>query len=312
MKNKEKYTRFCTEEPELPVFHHFKWLDAVCDGRSNWDVVLLEENNEVIASMPLFYKKKYVIGQPPLTPYLGPYIKFPEGQKTVTEHGYERDVLEALIENIPDFKSLKMNFLPERKNWLPFYWSRFRQTTRYTFILKDLKPDHLFSNMKGSVRRQIRKASKSIHVDFKDDIELFYQINTYSFARQNMSMPYSLNFLKQLDQVVRQQRIILFARDEQNNIHAALYILWDKERAYYLMGGMKPEFRHSGANTLLFWEAFKYVSSFVSEFDFEGSMIKSIERFFSSFGAVQTPYFQIYKDNRTMPEKMLSELKSRL
>ena len=312
MKNQEKYIRFCTEEPELPVFYKPKWLDVVCEGRNNWDVVLLENNNEVIASLPLFYKKKNRFGQPPLTPYLGPYIKFPEGQKSVSKYRYERDVLENLIEKIPDFKHLKMNFLPERKNWLPFYWNGFKQTTKYTFILKGLKPEQLFNNMKGSVRRQIRKASKSIYVDFKDDIELFYQINTCSFARQGMSIPYSLHFLKLLDQVVCQQRIILFARDGQNNIHAALYVLWDKERAYYLMGGLNPEFSHSGANTLLFWEAFKYVSSFVSEFDFEGSMIKPIEQFFSSFGAVQTPYFQIYKDNRSMPEKMLSKLKSRI
>lgn len=312
MDNIDKYIKFSSAEEQLPIFHQPYWLDTVCGGRKNWDVILLEKGNEIVAALPLFYRKKRILGQPPLTPYLGPYLKFPEGQKYVTKYCYERDLLEELIMKIPSFKYVKMNFLPERKNWLPFYWNGFSQTTRYTFILRSLESNYLFDNMKGSIRRQIKKASKSVHVDFNDDIELFYRINTYTFARQNLNNPYTLDFLKHLDQAVKNQRIILFGKDNQNNIHAALYLLWDQDRAYYLIGGINPEFRNSGANSLLFWEALKYVSSFVSEFDFEGSMIQPIERFFSTFGAIQTPYFQISKDNRTMPVKILSGIKHKL
>ncbi len=309
MKNQEKYTRFCKEEPELPVFHRSEWLDAVCGGRSNWDVVLLEKNNEIIASLPLFYKKKKIIGQPPLTPYLGPYIKFPEGQKSVTKYRYEREVLEALVGKIPDFNYLKMNFLPERTNWLPFYWNGFNETSHYTFLLNMNKQLSL-DEMKGSIRRQIKKASKSVQVEFSDDIDSFYQVNKLSFERQKMNIPYNLDFLKRLDQAIQDQRTILFGKDDQENIHAAIYILWDYHRAYYLMGGLNPDFQNSGAKPLLFWEAIKYVSSFVSEFDFEGSMIRSIENFFSSFGATQIPYHCVWKDNRSVPVKLLSNLKS--
>lgn len=310
MYNKEKYIRFCEKETELPVFHQPNWLDAVCDGRDNWNVVLLEKNDEVIASLPLFYKKKKIMGQPPLTPYLGPYIKFPEDQKSVTKYRYERDVLEALAERIPRFKYLKMHFLPERKNWLPFYWHGFSETTRYTFICNNLKKQLSLDEMKGSIRRQIKKASKSVQVEFSEDIERFYQINKLSFERQQMNIPYTLSFLKRLDRAVKDQRAILFGKDNQQNIHAAIYILWDNNRAYYLMGGLNPDFQNSGAKPLLFWEAINYVSSFVSEFDFEGSMIRSIENFFSSFGATQVPYHCVYKDNRSIPIRLLSNLKS--
>jgi len=308
MENKEKYIRFCKKESELPVFHHSDWLDAVCGGRSNWEVVLLEKNKEIIASLPLFYKKKNRIGQPPLTPYLGPYIKFPEGQKSVTKYRYERDVLEALIKNIPEFNYLKMNFTPERINWLPFYWNGFNETSHYTFLLNINKQLSLYE-MKGSIRRQIKKASKSVQVEISDNIEHFYQINKLSFERKKMNIPYSLNFLKRIDQTVKDQRAILFGKDNEGNTHAAIYILWDNKKAYYLMGGLNPGFQNSGAKPLLFWEAIKYVSSFVYEFDFEGSMIRSIENFFSSFGATPVPYHCVYKDNRSVPLKLLSSLK---
>lgn len=310
MKNQEKYIRFCEKEKELPVFHCPEWLDAVCGGRDNWDVVLFEQNDKVVASLPLFYKKNKIMGQPPLTPYLGPYIKFPEGQKSVTKYRYERDVLETLIEKLPEFKHLKIHFLPERKNWLPFYWHGFSETTRYTFIFDNFNKQLSLDEMKGSIRRQIKKASNSVQVEFSDDIEHFYQINRLSFERQQMNIPYTLSFLKLIDNAVKDRRVVLFGKDAQQNTHAAIYILWDNQRAYYLMGGLNPDFQNSGAKPLLFWEAIKYVSSFVAEFDFEGSMIRSIENFFSSFGATQVPYHCVYKDNRSKPKKLLSNLKN--
>ena len=59
------------------------------------------------------------------------------------------------------------------------------------------------------------------------------------------------------------------------------------------MGGGDPEFRNSGATSLLMWNAIQFASTVSQIFDFEGSMIESVERFFRGFGAVQTPYFSI-------------------
>ena len=41
------------------------------------------------------------------------------------------------------------------------------------------------------------------------------------------------------------------------------------------------------------WDAIERLSGQVNAFDFEGSMIEPIERFFEVFGAAQTPYFHI-------------------
>ena len=311
MLEKQTYLRFAVQERLLPVFHQPYWLDTVCGGTANWQVICVRRGEDIVATMPLYFKKKGVIGQPPLTPYLGPYIKFPEGQKPLTKHQYEREVLTELISNIPPFRYLKFNLLPERTNWLPFYWNYFSQTTRYTYRLYDLNLERLFDQMKGSLRRQIRKAEKSIKIEFSDDIELFFKVNRFTFNRKKMPMPYSLEFLKRLDGAVKNQRAIMFGKDEKGNIHAGLYLLWDEKRAYYMMGGIHPDYQNSGANPYLFWQAIKYAACFVQEFDFEGSMIRSIENFFASYSAEQTPYFTIFKDNRSFLRKMVVFLKSR-
>ena len=72
-------------------------------------------------------------------------------------------------------------------------------------------------------------------------------------------------------------------------------VVIDSMTAYYLMGGALDEFLKSGVMSLLLWEAIKYNSDKVGCFDFEGSMNKGIESFFSSFGSVQTLYFELNK-----------------
>jgi hypothetical protein len=87
----------------------------------------------------------------------------------------------------------------------------------------------------------------------------------------------------------RAQSRILIAEDAQGRAHAGCYLVWDSESAYYLLGGGDPELRNSGAMSLVMWEAIRFSAEVSDSFDFEGSMIESIERFFRAFGALQTP-----------------------
>jgi len=48
---------------------------------------------------------------------------------------------------------------------------------------------------------------------------------------------------------------------------------------------------------LIQYESIKFALENNKQFDFEGSMLESIEKYFRSFGAVQKPYFQITKIN---------------
>ena len=76
-------------------------------------------------------------------------------------------------------------------------------------------------------------------------------------------------------------------------MHAVAYVVWDEHAAFYLLGGADPELRTSGASSLLLWEALQRARSRTDVFDFEGSMLAPVERFFRGFGAVQTPYLRV-------------------
>ncbi len=99
-----------------------------------------------------------------------------------------------------------------------------------------------------------------------------------------------------------------YVQDKDRKIHAAIYIIWDSNSAYYLMGGSDPDLRNSGATSLCIWEAIKFSSTVVKKFDFEGSMIEPVERFFRAFGAKQMPYLRISKTTSRLL-KLLKALK---
>lgn len=317
MTPKDKYRKLCKTESSIPIFSKDWWLDAVCGG-NNWDVVVIEKGGDIVAVLPFYMKEELGFKQiimPPLTQTMGPWIKYPERQKYVRKLSYEKEIMNLLIKQIPYFHSFEQNFHYSVTNWLPFYWKGFKQTTRYTYRIEDLKDlDIIWNGFRENIRTDIRKAKRKVCVFSNSSIEQFFQINILTFTRQGLAIPYSIEFIKHIDEVSLKNNVrkIFFAKDAKNRIHAALYLIWDDASAYYLLGGDDPELRNSGANSLIMWEAIQFASTVTLSFDFEGSMIEPVERFFRAFGAKQVPYFKILNDNMPLYGKALINAKSNL
>jgi hypothetical protein len=310
--SKNKYIEFCNIENGIPIFSQPWYLDIFC-GSNQWDVIIIEKNNEIIASMPYYYLDND-IQMPRLTQNMGPFIKNAE-LKTDKILTIEKEICNQLISNLPEFKNFHQNFSPKITNWLPFYWKGFKQTTRYTYVLENIKnKDVIYKNFRENLKRDIKKASKNLKIRTDLPIEVIFDLLNKTFERQNIPNPYPFSSLKLLDQKAQSNNQILkiFALDEQNNVHSAVLIVWDRERAYYLISGSDPDFRGSGANSLLIWESIKFCSEFIDIFDFEGSMIEPIEHFVRGFGATQVPYFSVTKNNYNKKEEFLMKVFSKI
>ena len=233
-----------------------------------------------------------------LTQTMGPWLKYPDSLKDSTILSFEKKIMTNLIDQLPENIFFVQNFNYSITNWLPFFWKGFKQTTRYTYVIEDISdPDKVFNSFKSEVRFQIRKAQKLVQVYSDDNLKEFFKIHCKTFKRQHLDSPYNLEVLKKIDKICKSRncREILFAKDEQERIHCAIFLVWDANSIYYLMGGQDSELRSSGAQSLLIWEAIKRYHTIAKCFDFEGSMVESIETFFRKFNPVQKPYFQIYK-----------------
>ncbi|MGN8225763.1 GNAT family N-acetyltransferase [Gracilimonas sp. BCB1] len=282
------------------IFHQPWWLEAVAPG--HWNIVKVEKGGQVFASMPYIIKKKFgmnLITMPPLTQTLGPWIK-PLPGKYSTQLSKEKELLNELIDKLPKFHFFRQRFHYSQKNWLPFYWNGFKQTTRYTYVLEDISnPDKIWDNMQGNIRREIKKASDVVHLEVTDDPNVMWDLWNLNFEHKGQEVQTNYEDFIRIDNACAEHnaRKIFLAKDKHGNLHSAMYLIWDEQSAYYLIGGANPEYRTSGAASFLMYEAIKFASDKTKRFDFEGSMIESVERFFRGFGGVQTPYFEITKSN---------------
>ena len=298
---KELYKVLCEQEKSIPIFSQPWWLDSVA-GEDDWDVCLVEKGGQVMASMPYVIKNRIgfnLCSMPTLTQTLGPWIR-PSTAKYVKQLAQQKKLMNQLIEQLPHFDYFLQNWHYSQTNWLPFYWKGFKQSNSYTYVIEDLSDlDKIWSNFQENIKGDIRKASNHFNLSVDDSLSVtdFLELNKKVFVRQNKHAPYSEEFVQNLDRscIERSSRKIFTAIDADGRKHASVYIIWDKDSAYYLMGGGDPELRNSGATSLCMWEAIKFASTVVNKFNFEGSMIEPIERFFRAFGAKQKPYYTITK-----------------
>jgi lipid II:glycine glycyltransferase (peptidoglycan interpeptide bridge formation enzyme) len=302
MLNKEKYRLHCEKEKTIPIFSQAWWLGAVCDDA--WDVCLVEKGGEIVASMPYVIKKRYgfkLLTHPSLTQNLGPWFKSSQAKysKILSQ---QKDLMEALIDQLPNYDYFNQNWHYSQTNWLPFFWRGFEQSTKYTYVIEDLSDiDQVWSDFQENIRREIRKAENKHNIKVRTDLPIkdFITLNEMTFSRQGKVAPYSADFVIKIVEAAknRNQCRWFIAQDESGQNHAGVLMIWDEQSAYYIMGGGNPELRNSGATSLCMWEAIKYASIVTQRFDFEGSMIEPIERFFRGFGAKQKLYFTISKTN---------------
>jgi len=118
------------------------------------------------------------------------------------------------------------------------------------------------------------------------------------FERQRMQILFSFEMLERIDNRINKKKcgIKLFALDENDEVNASAYLLWDTERIYYWLSGENPGKRKDGAGFLLVWEAIKIANrSSRNYFDFAGSMIETIAEVRRQFGAKQVRYSRLYK-----------------
>lgn len=285
------------------LFQEPWWLNAVAPGE--WDEVVVKHAGQVAARLPFVRRRRLGstwLLQPKLTKWLGPWLR-PSTAKLTNRIAEEKELMQELIDALPQFDLFRQSFAPEVTYWLPFYWRGFSQTTLYTYRLSDLtNRASLWAALRENIRREIRKAEKIVTVRSDLDIDCFARVWALTFARQGARLPVSIDLLRRLDLACAQRncRRMFFAEDAHGRIHSVAFLVWNENCAYYLLGGSDPSLRNSGAGSLVMWEALAFASTVSRQFDFEGSMIESVERFFRAFGGRPVSFFSLSKLSRQM------------
>ncbi len=298
-----RYREWCATRP-MPVYMNDWWWDVVAPG---WQVALFQNGQGILAAWPYHIYNTYgfkVLGNPPLTPYSGPVLNPPADLGARNQTSFQEKVVEGLKASMPAVSYTDVDLPPDFHFFLPWKHAGYTLTPRVTYLL-DLKPglEVLQEQCKPTLRRQIKNAEKELTVVETADASVFFDLHSQSIRRQGAAFKYNKKLVQQLldAAVQRGQGTVLMAIDATGAVHAAMFLVWDDACAYYLAGGLNEALKGSGAMSLLLWHAIKKAKEKdIPCFDFEGSMVPSVERFFRLFGGNVHTYYKITRSTSVL------------
>ena len=271
--NKQKWDQCIDGASNGLIYGFSNYLDAMA---SNWDALML---NDYEAVMPLPCKKKFGINyiyQPAFTAQLGVFGNNPG-----------KDLVTRFLQCVPEkfrYWDFSLNHGNELANELYFY-------KRVNYVL-DLGSDYntLYSNYRQNIKRNIKKA-----IAYNCTIETDISIEPIIELAKEQSGAVSENDFerfKQLFSHLKEKQLAktyaVFSHNRQ--LLASAAFVFSHNRAYYILVGNHPNGRTLGCSHALIDAFIKDHAGQNLLLDFEGSDIRSLAFFYSSFGAKEENY----------------------
>lgn len=279
-----------------PIFLEDWWIKALL-GEALREI--LWEKGGVQAYWPMESRSKFglkILNTPDLAPYLGPWFDFPKDVGMAKRETYLKEGVEALMQQLPDHDVLLARIHPDFEYFLPFVWQGCQLSPRVTYRLPaDLDLDHVTHGMRSNVKRNLKKAGSIVETREGNSVDPLWELGLKTFERQEEKPHFHREDLHRIYEacIHRNSVKLIEAVDEKGSLHSTAMFLKDAERVYYYKGGSDPELRESEAFSAVLWEGIKWSRELGLEFDFEGSMIEPVERFFRSWGARRTVYYEL-------------------
>lgn len=298
-KDYEKYTTLNTEYGT--IFTSLNFLNLFKDIATPYGIY--QNDGQLIGGFYLAINKRRnikLLWSVPFAPYIGPFYK--EEQKSyVAQLDFQKTLNTELAKFIDGLKypvvSLKLSY--NITDTQPYTWNKFKVVPNYSYILNlDQTEDQIWENMASENRNDIRKGEKEgLKVNQTTDYNMVYELIKKSYNRKNVSG--NETSLKKIlfDFANKENSFAMICLKEGEPISTS-FCLTDKHAAYYLLGGYDEKKKHHSAGTMNIWEAIKFSKKLgLYKFDFEGSMLPEIEKYFRKFGGKLTPLYRINKAN---------------
>ncbi len=276
--DKEKWDQCIAQSPNGLIYAYSWYLDAMAE---QWDALVLNDYETV---MPLTWNKKYGICylyQPYFCASLGIFSKQP--------------VTESIVENF-------LQSIPKRFRYWDFYLNQqnlfsiheYPMTERVNYILS-LNQDYeiIFSGYRTNLKRNIKKAEDNnllvkSGISADDIIELALQT---MIRISDIKPEHFHRFKKVIGAASLYQKVETIGIYSNNNdLLASAVFLFSNNRWYYILVGNHPNGKTLGASHYLIDRFIQLHAGENTVLDFEGSDIRNLAFFYSSYGAVTETY----------------------
>lgn len=282
--DKEKWdkTVFSAKNGLPYVFSRF--LDAVSE---NWEALIVADYQYV---MPLPVKKKFGIKyamQPLFCQQLGIF-----SQETITQ-----EVVNEFVKAIPyNFFAFQLNYQNVCKG---------EKLPNLILSLSD-SYEKIKQNFSENTKRNIRKTENfglSVKMINNDEFLSFWKAENFSKFPQNFAV---------LEKIINSKNdfVKLYSVENQQNTTIATNLILETEKRII---NLAPTSNLEGKEKSAMFFLLNYLIEKNAEkdiiFDFEGSQIENVARFYKGFGAKNEPYFFIQKNRPKWLIKVIQKLK---
>ncbi len=295
--NDEKYVALAKSHGS--VFNSPDWLKLF--GKNLVLIGINNANNELIGAF--FYSSSVKLGlkyalTPSYTPSIGFVIVNPAQNKS-NAITFEKEVHEAIskyfISN--NYALVSIAFPVTVTDTQVYFWKKYKVIPNYTYHLSlHQEPDAIFEQFTSERRKSIKKAEKDqLSIQLCSDYKIVFDLICKTFERKQKSINEA--FVKKiLFDFANDKNSFAFVAYDKNTPIATTFIIHDQNVAYYLFGGYDSKFKHHGAGPSCMWQSILKAKQLgLKIFDFEGSMLPEVEKYFREFGGEIKPYYTIHR-----------------
>ncbi len=306
---------FCKHaEPEIGVFGSKKWLSAY--GSKLNLIGIYKDEHQLIGGFYFLKTKKYgftFLKLPPYTPHCGLFF-ISESKNKSSVNNFAKEIITEVCTYITNQKSALtvLAFPSAIIDLQPFIWEKYKVVPNYTYrISLSASMDDIKAHFDSKNRNVINKAIKEEVV-----------VNENSLSQKELAT-FFINALNTTDANVYDNELknifskfsdssnsFSMAAIKNNELLGVVFCIYDKNNCYYLLGGVNKNSGVQGVNNLLVQKSIEKAKDLgCKTFDFEGSMLKGVEKFFRSFGPELVPFYTVNKAK--LPIEMLLKFKKR-
>lgn len=301
-------------EQTLGVFGSKKWLSVY--GSRLTLVGIYKDEHQMIGGFYYLKTKKYgftFVKLPPYTPHCGLFFNTDSKNKS-SINNFSKEIVQEVCNFFSGQKAALtiLAFPSQTIDLQPFIWDKYKVVPNYTYRIDLTKPaEEIKSNFDPKTRNVINKALKD-QTEVKENALDNTALHTFfksclSSAGANVYEPELGNIFTDFADA---SNSFGFQAYKDGKLQGAVFCIYDKDNCYYLLGGTDKSTNVQGVNALLVQKSIEKAAALGCRvFDFEGSMLKGVEKFFRGFGPELVPFYTANK--AVLPLEVLLKFKKR-
>jgi hypothetical protein len=294
------------------VFHASWWYEA-------WGVpyeiyVSLDEGGEIEAGMPVYISRFNSMPKafdvfrirgvtiPPLTPVNGPIFKSCTRTGRSSIYSYVKNEILCSLQSLPRLDFYDFHLWRFCNDLMPFIWNGFETQVFYTYVIPAANVNTWRNDMSQKTRRFLKEARRMAEKEGYSEIitDASFDEMDLPFRETMKTKKFEVSQYSKLPawwEAVRNRKagVSYLIKDKEGQPICASIMVWDGRTAYSLVNGIVSRSGVGHINMLLFERMIDDALSMGLDFDFEGSSLMGVERFYRGFGGEMRPCFRATK-----------------